>query len=76
MAPPAPLPGPPLTDYLQQMPPELRRALADYVQAEYLADVGEVEMADRKRQRFYATLENHKTEPRRPSFTTRRSRRL
>jgi hypothetical protein len=64
MALPAPLPGPSLTDYLQQMPPELRRALVDYVQAEYLADVGQAELAEQKRGRFFGAISDYDHEPR------------
>jgi hypothetical protein len=46
------------------MPPELRRALVDYVQAEYLADVGQAELAEQKRSRFFGAISDYDHEPR------------
>ena len=60
----SPLSPPAISIYLQQMPPELRRALVDYVQAEYLADVGEPKLAENKRGRFFGTVSDYDRNPR------------
>ncbi len=72
-----PGPPPPLTDYLAQMPPEMRRALVDYVLSEWYRDVGGPPQYGNELQgRFIATVEDYKYEPRRPKRTTRRYRAL
>jgi len=56
---------------LAQLPPELRGALADYVQAQWLRDVGEANRASRREDRFWARVEGHSSEPRPPSTSER-----
>ena len=56
---------------LAQLAPELRRALADYVQAQWLRDVGEEGRAGRREDRFWAEVEGYRSEPRAPSTSER-----
>jgi hypothetical protein len=56
---------------LAQLAPELRRALADYVQAQWLRDVGEEAQAGRREDRFWAGVDGYRSEPRAPSTSER-----
>lgn len=68
---PAPQSAPPLSDYLRQLPPELRRALVDYVLGEWLSEIGQVERGQQRLQRAYATMDSYTSEPRAPSTAER-----
>jgi len=70
-APSGPQDPPQLDTMVEQVPKELNRALAGYVTAEWLEEIGEPEVAQKAAQRFETDVRRFKDEPVHDSTATR-----